>query len=239
MSGIPRPDAAAGLRRTTTLRAEPSIPEPAPLNAVPQQRLWLKRSTMFGLISAVILSVATPGVVLSSAPESAKCGRFQAFLIDYVLLMALRFWMLAFVNAMLWGTWDDSLPGPLQSPRVQRLLRMRATIRYCNTGLFILGNFAVFQSMEYEPACSSVPLHRYAMTLLIMQYIQFVLPIAVLVTLLLAVLLCRPLVIRLLLAISGVQLPSVPRPAEPAEISSLPETTFNGAVEGGDTMCLV
>lgn len=170
------------------------------------------------LLAAIALSVATPIMV----PQGRDvCREDSANLDTYVILYTVRVWVAAISGLIIATSWNPAVERTEQSFIVQFVLRMREMLTWFNLGTFIAGNFYMSRA---SILCAGTPLQRYATGILILQYIELLMPACLVVLGCVAVCFCMPLLLRMLLRAGMV--PNAQTPATDNQISQLPEEVY-------------
>jgi hypothetical protein len=173
-------------------------------------------------IAAVGMSVASLLLLDSSSDET--CSRDGAHFGTWVTVLAFRAWADAALNAMIWCALAPPPGGNIGlqlPPAAARLMRMRELISWLALAWFIVGNSYISRAGE---VCAATVLYRYSLALLILLYIQLLLPLLALLLVMAAVCCCMPAVIRLLVTLGAVQ--TSQQPATQRQILTLPEEKF-------------
>lgn len=201
-------------------------------------RRWYQRRAALLAPVAAALCIAAPVVFgLNRRQDAARCPQFQELTL-FAMLFSARVLIVCLADVFM-ATCATDGPAEAQAPLVRLLLRIRGSWlpSWISLGIFLMGNIYVAQSAQ---ACVETGTYKLALALLVLEYIQMLLPLLLMMLLLFAVCLCMPLLVRLLLASGAI--PTSQQPATQDQIARLPRQRYEArtAQPGQDTcsICL-
>jgi E3 ubiquitin-protein ligase RNF38/44 len=195
------------------------------------QRRTFGRLAVGTLMLAVALTIAA--AVVETPADIDTCNAEHAYFGIWTSVVLVRVFLGAALTLAVYRAYVPA--ADVQPPAVQRLLRVREMLSWFGLAWFVVGNTYVGRA---GPACTATPLYQLAFAMLVMQYIQLLLPIAILVLLVAAVCCCMPLLIRILVATGAVT--SAQHPATTRQIRSLAEEKFHaGRFPPNDSSCAI